>query len=176
MFPPSWPGLASIHSYRRILTAREAKATLRTWADEGAELSDFQKRLAEELEIKITYLETRFLLEDLGIELKPKEEPEPEAEAEDESSDEVTDAVPEDFAPDAPADAGDVTVTVDSVLRPGALISGRAEFAGGKSAAWWLDQMGRLGMDPSEPDFRPSDEEMRAFQIALQKKIQETGM
>lgn len=156
----------------------EQIATLRTWADEGAELSDFQKRLAEEWEIKITYLETRFLLEDLGIELKPKEEPEPEpeAKAEGESSDEVADAVPEDFDSDAPADAGDVSVTVDSVLRPGALISGRAEFAGGKSAAWWLDQMGRLGMDPSEPDFRPSDEEMRAFQIALQKKIQETGM
>lgn len=150
-------------------------ATIRTWADGGDELSDIQKKLADEMEIRVTYLETRFLLEDLKIELKPKEEPQPEPEEEpvEEPETELEEALPEE-----PAPAGDeeVSVTVDQVLRPGALISGQAVFAGGKSMAWWLDQMGQLGVDPSDPDFRPNDSQLRAFQIALQKTIQESGM
>lgn len=152
----------------------EQVATIRQWAEEGAELSDVQKKLADELEIKVTYLETRFLLEDLGIELVPPEEPEPEEEAGEEDSPDAEEELsqPEDSVPSE----GGVSVTVDSVLRPGALISGRAVFEGGQSAAWWLDQMGRLGMDPSEPDFRPSEDQMRSFQMELQRTIQESGM
>lgn len=154
--------------------------TIRQWADEGAELSEIQQKLAGELEVKVTYLETRFLLEDLKIEIKPIEEPEPEPEEEvagDLSADEVgKESEPVPAEDPAPAGDDEVSVTVDTVLRPGALISGRATFAGGKSMAWWLDQMGQLGVDPSEPDFRPSESQLRAFQIALQNTIQESGM
>lgn len=153
----------------------EQIATIRQWAEEGAELSDIQRNLAAEMGIKVTYLEVRFLLEDLKIELKPLEVPEPEKE--DESA-EPGSEVDGESPPEEGGPAGDagVSVTVDTVLRPGALISGRAVFSGGRSAAWWLDQMGRLGMDPSDPDFRPNEEEMRSFQIALQRTIQESGM
>lgn len=150
---------------------------IRQWAEDGAELSEIQQRLTSEFEIKVTYLETRFLLEDLKIELKPIEVPEPEKEEEPEpEGDEASGE--EEALPGAEIPAGDdeVMVTVDTVLRPDALISGQATFSGGQTAAWWLDQMGRLGMDPSEPDFRPSDSQMRSFQMALQRTIQESGM
>ncbi|MDF1658690.1 MAG: hypothetical protein P1U58_13830 [Verrucomicrobiales bacterium] len=150
--------------------------TIRQWAEDGAELSDIQQRLAGDLEVKVTYLETRFLLEDLKIELKPVEVPEPEKVEEPEAD--VAETPDEETLPgsELPADDEEVMVTVDTVLRPGALISGQATFSSGKTAAWWLDQAGRLGMDPSDPDFRPSDEQMRSFQMALQRTIQESGM
>ncbi len=150
--------------------------TIRQWAEDGAELSEIQQRLAGELEIKVTYLETRFLLEDLKIELKPIVVPEPEKEEEPEAEGEGN--LEEEVLPDAeaPSEGGDVMVTVDTVLRPGALISGQATFSSGQAASWWLDQAGRLGMDPSDPAFRPSDDEMRSFQAALQRTIQESGM
>lgn len=150
-------------------------ATIRNWADQGDELSDIQKKLADEMEVRITYLETRFLLEDLKIELKPIEEPKPEPE---EGIAEEAIPEPEESHTEepSPADEEEVSVTIDQVLRPGALISGQAMFAGGKSMAWWLDQMGQLGVDPSDPDFRPSEAQLRTFQIKLQQTIQQSGM
>lgn len=154
----------------------EQVATIRSWAEDGANLSDIQKRLGEELEVRVTYLETRFLLEDLKIELLPDpvEEPEePEAEESAEGDGADSDAGEEEAV--EPGD-GSVTVTVDKVQRPGAIISGRVDFGGGNTAAWWLDQMGRLGMDSDNPEFRPSEEQAMAFQQELQKAIQESGM
>ncbi|MEM6279731.1 MAG: hypothetical protein AAF733_09650 [Verrucomicrobiota bacterium] len=145
-------------------------ATIRNWADQGDELSDIQKKLADEMEVRITYLETRFLLEDLKIELKPIEEPksEPEEGIAEKAIPEPEESLTEE---PSPADEEEVSVTIDQVLRPGALISGQAMFAGGKSMAWWLDQMGQLGVDPSDPDFRPSEAQLRTFQIKLQQTI-----
>lgn len=161
-------------------------ATIRSWAEAGDQLSDIQKRLVDELEIKVTYLETRFLLEDLQIEIKPEVKPEPE-EPEDEAApdpEEGVDTPPEPMpadeetglpGEDTEGDA-DVSVTIDQVVRPGALVSGRADFGGGKTAAWWLDQMGRLGLDSDDPDFRPSEAQAMSFQQELQKAIQQSGL
>jgi hypothetical protein len=38
----------------------EQIATIRSWADNGDQLSDIQKRLGDELEIKVTYLGDTF--------------------------------------------------------------------------------------------------------------------
>jgi hypothetical protein len=158
----------------------EQIATIRSWADNGDQLSDIQKRLGDELEIKVTYLETRFLLEDLGIELQtePEPEPEPEPEEEDAAEDapEAEAAESEEGAEEGQAGEGGVSVTVDKIQRPNAVISGRVDFGGGKTSAWWIDQMGRLGMDSDDPDFRPSEEQAMAFQQELQKAVQESGM
>ena len=148
----------------------EQIATIQAWAEDGDSLSDIQKKLASELEVKVTYLETRFLLEDLKIELKPEPVPEPESEEEEE---------PESEAPaeeELPEGAGGVSVTIDKVVRPGAIVSGKANFAGGNSASWWLDQMGRLGMDADDPDYKPSEQELMSFQKELQSAIQSSGL
>ena len=52
----------------------EQKTKLSEWVAEGATLNDLQERLKSELEITITYLETRFLIADLGLELREEEE------------------------------------------------------------------------------------------------------
>jgi hypothetical protein len=162
----------------------EQISQIQSWADAGDVLSDIQMKVNSELEIKATYLETRFLLEDLKIELLPT--PEPKKEKEDVPEEPVGEtaegAVPEDGAApaeeEAPAPTGDesATVTLDKVLRPEALVSGRVVFNGGESAAWWLDQAGRLGFEPDNADFKPTDAQAMAFQKELQVAVQESGI
>ena len=43
----------------------EQEALVRAWAAEGATLSDIQTRLADECGVRLSYLDTRFLLLDL---------------------------------------------------------------------------------------------------------------
>ena len=162
----------------------EQISQIQSWADGGDVLSDIQMKLNSEFEIKATYLETRFLLEDLKIELQPT--PEPKKEEEEPAPEEVAeeaapegDAIPAGEAPEpAPAPTGDesATVTIDKVLRPEALVSGRVVFNGGESAAWWLDQMGRLGFEPDSKDFKPSEGQAMAFQKELQVAVQASGI
>lgn len=153
----------------------EQISQIQAWADEGDGFPEIQKKLRDEFEIRITYLETRFLLEDLKIELKPAPEPEPEPEV-------VADEVTADDEPvedgNLPEDDGTGTakVSIDSVLRPGAIISGKVDFGSGNVASWWLDQMGRLGMDPMENGFRPSESQVLAFQDELRAVIQKSGL
>ena len=163
-------------------------ATIQQWADAGTELSDIQKLLGSELGVRLTYLETRFLLDDLGIEIAKEPEPEPELEPETEPEPEVKETSepageegpgdPEADFPAGPDLGGDATatVTIDTVQRPGAIVSGRVTFDGGEAAAWWLDQMGRLGMDADNTGFKPSESQLMEFQRELQRAIQEKGL
>jgi hypothetical protein len=148
----------------------EQIATVQSWADDGDGLSEIQKKLQNEMEVKVTYMELRFLIDDLGVKLK--EEDPPESKEEDSSGDETK----SEFSPDAPLPGGnDVRVTISALQRPGALISGNATFAGGEEAEWWLDQMGQLGMNPKTDGFRPNQEQMVSFQKELQKAVEAKG-
>ena len=153
-------------------------AQIRAWAESGDGLAEIQKKLREETGLSVTYLETRFLLEDLAIELLPTPAPEPEkAEAKPGDGGAAPEGASEDDgagSPDA-VPPGGVKVTLDQVLRPGALLSGKADFGGGKVVSWWLDQMGRLGMDGGDPDFRPTEEQARSFQMELSRLVQQSG-
>ena len=60
------------------LTAQQ-EALVRAWAAEGASLSDIQTRLADECGVKLSYLDTRFLLIDLKVDLAEKPEKKPVA-------------------------------------------------------------------------------------------------
>ena len=55
------------------LTA-EQESSVRAWAAEGASLSDIQTRLADDFGIRLSYLDTRFLLIDLKVDLAEKPE------------------------------------------------------------------------------------------------------
>jgi len=153
----------------------EQISQIQAWADEGDGFPEIQKKLRDDFEIRITYLETRFLLEDLKIELKPAPVAEPEPEV-------VADEAPAGDEPvedgNLPDDDGTGTakVSIDALLRPGAIISGKVDFGGGNIASWWLDQMGRLGMDPMENGFRPSESQVLAFQDELRAVIQKSGL
>jgi hypothetical protein len=134
------------------------------WINEGLKLADIQKRLESDLGLRLTYLEVRFLVDDLK--LKPKDPPPPPKIA----------PKPGDALAPPPPPPGRVSVTVDQLARPGAVVSGKVKFSDGKSAEWILDQAGRLGLVPAEKGYKPSQADQQDFQIALQQELQKMGM
>lgn len=147
----------------------EQKKSVTAWIEGGASLSDVQKRLREEFEIGLTYLDTRLLVDDLKVSFKePEPEPEPPAE-------ETPEPEEPELLPPGPG-AGKVQVTIDQITKPSALISGRVTFSDGQTAAWYLDQMGRLGLDPDTVGYRPEEDDILAFQMELQRLARQQGL
>ena len=50
-------------------------STVSAWVAEGATLSQIQERLSTQLEVSMTYMDVRFLVDDLNLALIEKEEP-----------------------------------------------------------------------------------------------------
>lgn len=172
----------------------EQKKTVTSWIHEGLKISDVQSRLSSEFGVTLTYMQTRFLIDDLklvpqdpapaptpapavlpgksapGASGRPTagETPVHEIDAE------LDDPVP--VPPSSPAPgAGKVTVSIDKLAVPGTLVSGGVTFSDGKSAQWYLDEMGRLGLAPKEKGYRPPAADVQAFQMQLQRELQRAG-
>lgn len=154
------------------------KEAVARWVAEGKTLSQIQENLSGEFGLKLTYMETRFLLEDLGLELRDegagaKREDSSSPAGATGSADDPVDL--EDAGFDAAAGAGRVSVSVDKVTRPGAVVSGSATFSEGKGATWMLDQMGQLRLLPDEEGYQPGEDDIQAFQTALQDELRKQG-
>ena len=146
----------------------DQRAAISKWIEDGAKLPEIQKRLKEEFQISLTYLETRMLADDLKLAVKEPEPPAKPIEPE-------TPAEP--VEPEAIADApGKVTATIDQITKPGAMISGRATFSDGEKAEWYLDQTGRLGLNPSTPGYRPNQQDVIDFQMELERLARTQGL
>jgi hypothetical protein len=48
----------------------DQKKAVTTWIGAGASISDVQKRLRDEFNLSLTYIDTRFLIDDLGLDIK----------------------------------------------------------------------------------------------------------
>jgi hypothetical protein len=148
------------------------------WIQQGLSLSEIQNRLSSELGVRLTYMEVRFLMDDLK--LKPKDKDVPKTPAPDLSAPPPTAAKtlePEELEPeDIAAKTGTgVSVTVDQLARPGAMVSGKVTFSDGKSAEWYLDQYGRLGLAGQEKGYRPPAADLADFQTELQSQLAKLG-
>lgn len=141
----------------------EQKARIAKWIEADADLAKIQQKLKEEFGISLTYLETRFLADDLKLQLK---DPEPEP------SDLPAEPEPLETAPPP----GKVSATIDQITRPGAMISGRMTFSDGEKGDWYLDATGRIAMNPSTPGYRPSQEDLMAFQTELERLARAQGI
>jgi hypothetical protein len=154
------------------------KQKIRTWLDQGLKLGDIQNRIGAELGLKMTYMEVRFLLDDLK--LQPKDPEPPKAPATDLKAKPAAEGSPAELAETEVVDEGipalgNVSVSVDQIARPGAMVSGKVTFSDGKSAEWYLDQTGRLGVAPKEKGYKPSQEDVMAFQTELQNELAKMG-
>jgi len=74
------------------------------------------------------------------------------------------------------APAGSVSVVVDQLARPGAIVSGKVTFSDGNQADWHLDQTGRLGLATQQPGYRPSAADVQQFQAALEAELSKLGV
>ena len=77
----------------------------------------------------------------------------------------------------SPAGApGRVSLTVDQLTRPGAVVSGKVTFSDGITAGWQIDQTGRLGLIAPQPGYRPPASDVAPFQAALEAELSKLGL
>ncbi len=137
----------------------EQVRSIRDWAEEGLDLNAIQKRLHEDLGIKLTFMDTRFLLQDLDIQIR---QPEPEPQAEQPA--ELSGAT----APPASL-LGKTQVTVDEITPPHALMAGKILFRSGAQGVWDIDRTGRINWDATLGE--PTADDLREFETELQSVI-----
>jgi len=157
------------------------KRAVSGWIAEGLKLSDIQKRLATDFNLNLTYMEVRFLVDDLKLTPKDAEPPKaPQLPVADTTPGRApqspTGAKELPLAPQPAAAPGGVRVKVDQIARPGTLASGNVTFTDGNTADWYLDQTGRLGLMPQQQGYRPSQTDVLAFQTALQDELARLGL
>ena len=153
----------------------------------GMSLSDVQHALSEELGIRMTYLDLRMLAATLPVEWEkqdkkvakpaPVEETPQAEEAEEAETDEAEDEAETEEA-ESEEEGGDdelpdTVLTLDDTPMPGAALSGTVRFMSGISCGWFMDRMGRLGFNlPDDAKEQPTDDDVQAFQVELQKMMQ----
>jgi hypothetical protein len=106
-------------------------------------------------------MDVRFLILDLGLELytpppEPVVEPEPD--------------------PDELLPPEGVVLSVDEIMLPGTMASGKVTFSDGVLATWYVDQSGRLAVQAAEVGYQPPAEDVASFQSQLQGILRQLGM
>jgi len=151
------------------------KKTVSEWIAAGAKLSEVQSRLGAEFGIRLTYMEVRFLVDDLKLRLQDPEPPKPATPPPAApAASPTTPVAPEAADAGAPL-GGQVSVAVDKIARPGALVSGGVTFSDGMNADWYLDQTGRLGLVAKQQGYKPSPADVQQFQMALEREMAKMG-
>lgn len=167
-------------------------ATIQQWAADGDQLNDIQKKMESEMELKLTYMDVRFLMLDLEITIRDIAAEEAAKQAELDALNPIEHPVDADMAemmeelsgiPEEPLDeappvtaqanppatgASSVTVTVDAIAKPGLMATGRVTFSDGQAGDWYIDDRG-LGIDPDNDDCAPTKSDIEAFQKELQR-------
>jgi len=149
----------------KSLTEDQRLAILR-WGEEGCDLAGIHRKLADELGLKLTYMDARLLVAELEVALperessKPKEPELVKVSDGEEGNDEV----------------GGVQVRADELARPGMVLSGKVTFSDGESGEWYVDQYGRLGLRMPTPGYQPSADDAATFQRKLGQIADQLGL
>lgn len=141
------------------MTNDERKQVVKELLAKGQTLSQIQDYLRTEKNDSITYMELRLLLSEMpDAKLPEKETPKPAV------------LPPE---PKAPASGGKLSIGMDQMPAPGAMLSGYARFASGAKAHWFLDNAGRLGLEPELGSEKPTQQDMQEFSTELRRMLQQ---
>tara|TARA_B100000941_G_C28376806_1_gene485147 strand:- start:15 stop:557 length:543 start_codon:yes stop_codon:yes gene_type:complete len=169
---PSEP-LADQTNSKKILTEpdSEQKRQIAEWVNDGMGLSDIQKKINDDFGIVMTYMDVRFLVDDLNLDLVDTEE------ESNEKTDETTTVEDAQETSVSSLDEGEggVSVELDTVTPPGAMASGSVTFSDGQNKKWTLDQFGRLGLSGGDDNYKPSDEDVMEFQKKLDSALRGKG-
>ncbi len=148
------------------MTNEERKEIVRKLLAEGQTLSQVQDYLCKEKGDTITYMELRLLLSEMPeTKLPEKERPK-------------VPTVPSVAAPVSltPEPVGKLSISVNQVPPPGAMLSGYARFASGAKAHWFIDEMGRLSLEPELGASKPTQKDMQEFSVELKRMLQQSGV
>jgi len=148
--------------------------------ENGRSLSEIQKLVNEKFSLRLTYMEIRILASELDSvdwkALDPRAQAEAAKKAREEAEKQQTAPGAEAAGGDIPEDAdkadaapaaGKTVVELSKLARPGMMLSGTVKFASGSTAEWYVDNMGRLGLENLKGE-KPTPEDIEAFQIELE--------
>ena len=140
--------------------------------EKGTNLSDIQNMVNEKFSQKMTYMDIRILASTLDVDWRSLD---PNAKLETPADEETSSEVPAEENADIPDEtektqATDTVVDVNPIARPGMMFSGTVKFASGSTADWYVDNMGRLGVENLSGE-KPGKEDIEKFQIELDKAL-----
>jgi len=146
------------------MTTDERKTIVRDLLAQGRTLSQIQDYLRKEKGDSITYMDLRLLLSEMP-ETKLPEKELPKV------------VLPPELptAAAAPATGGKLSISMDQMPAPGSMLSGYARFSSGAKAHWFLDETGRLGMEPELGTGKPTQADMQEFSTELRRMLQRSG-
>ena len=157
------------------MTNEERKQVVRELLGKGQTLSQILDTLHKEKGDPITYMELRLLLSEMpDAKLPEKELPKtvlpPAAPP---GSGALKDSGP--AAVGQETAGGKLSISVDQMPTPGTMLSGYARFSSGAKAHWFLDEMGRLGVEPELGSGKATPKDMQEFTTELRRMLQQTG-
>lgn len=135
--------------------SQEQVEKIKEWLDDGYSISKLQDSISSEFQKQLTYMETRFLIDDLNLSIK-SEKPNL-AQKEEAKVDELSE--------------GKVSVAVNDVAIPGTMLNGSVVFSDGEQGTWKLDELGRISLISDTHGYKPSAEDLKEFQKAIQEKL-----
>jgi len=168
------------------MISEEQRQSVKEWLAAGDSLADVQRKLKSEYELTMTYMDVRLLVLEIGAEVQEEPEPEPEPEPTPPAPPpppaaqgdaprpgpwKAPDAEPEDDGSAEP----NVSLSIDRLVVPGAMVSGDVTFTDGTKARWMIDNQGRFGLQPEVEGYHPTDEDLQMFQLQLRAELQRKG-
>ena len=158
------------------------KDRVRQWAAEGDSLSKIQDRLMSEFDIRMSYIDVRLLVLELQVAIQEKAKPKeivppasPAPSAQGASPMSPNAGMEEDVEDESPMDAmpagGGVNVSVSRITKPGFAYCGDVTFSDGTKAEWGITSHGELALTGGPAVYRPSPEDVRAFQMELRNQL-----
>ncbi len=162
------------------MTNEERKPIVAQLLAKGQTLSQIQDYLHKEKNDPITYMDLRLLLSEMpDAKLPEKETPKTVLPTAGAAVGMGAKAAPKELAspPSAgePAGGGRLSISVDQMPAPGSMLSGYARFSSGAKAHWFLDDMGRLGLEPELGTGKPTQADMQEFSTELRRMLQQAG-
>lgn len=148
------------------------KQQVAIWVSEGLSLAQIQTKIEDELGVAMTYMDVRFLVDDLNLELQDSV-PETPVEPAEEDQPATPPAGTQEEAQTPPASG--VSLSVDAVQIPGVIASGDVTFSDGVRGKWLIDQSGRPGLAEFPEGYRPPQADMPEFQQKLVVELRKLG-
>lgn len=148
----------------------EIKEIVATLLNKGVSLSDIQKQLQTEHEVRMTFLDLRLIASEIeSVDWSKQKADMAAKKAEEKALEEKKKKELEAENAEEVTGDGKIVVEVSKLTRPGAAANGSVQFASGAKADWILDQHGRLGLD--KPVGEPTPEDIKEFQVELQRLL-----
>jgi hypothetical protein len=162
------------------MTNEERKSIVGELLAKGLTLSQIQDYLHKEKKDPITYMELRLLLSEMpNAKLPEKEVRKTVLPTSVTPVSTGAKTAPKDSAAAAaakpPGAGGRLSISIDQTPVAGSMLSGYARFSSGAKAHWFLDDMGRLGIDPELGTGKPTQTDMQEFSAELRRLLQQTG-